>query len=98
MDEVRSRGTDLNSEIARDGRARSSRTASHVSADKPRYSTPGKNLRAVEAAAAELPGLSGDARRKQQDRVNELVAIANRQNEAFRKANLDIGGSWYIHG
>ena len=28
--------------------------------------------------AAELPGLSGDARRKQQDRVNELVAIANR--------------------
>ena len=51
-------GRDLNLEIERDGRARSARTASHVSAEKPRYSTPGKNLRAAEAAAAELPGLS----------------------------------------
>ena len=78
MDEVRTRGRDLNAEIARDGRAKSGRTASYVSADKPRYSTPAKNLRAAEAAAAELPGLSGEARRKQQDRVNELVVTANR--------------------
>ena len=97
IDEVRARGRDLNAEIARDGRAKSSRTASHVSADRPKYSTPGKNLRAAEAAAAELPNLSGDARSRQQDRVNELVAIANRQNEAFRNANPDIGGSRYIH-
>ena len=97
INEVRARGRDLNAEIDRDGRARSARTASHMSAEKPRYSTPGKNLRAAEAAAAELPGLSGDARLKQQDRVNELVAIANRQNEAFHKANPDAGGSRYIH-
>ena len=97
MDEVRTRGRDLNAEIARDGRPISSRTASHVSADKPKYSTPGKNLRAAEVAAAELPSLSGDARHRQQDRVNELVAITNRQNEAFRKANPDAGGSRYIH-
>ena len=58
INEVRARGRDLNLEIERDGRARSARTASHVSAEKPRYSTPGKNLRAAEAAAAELPGLS----------------------------------------
>ena len=64
IEEVRARGRDLNAEIDRDGRARSARTASHVSAEKPRYSTPGKNLRAAEAAAAELPGLSGDARRR----------------------------------
>ena len=44
MDEVHTRGRDLNAEIARDGRARSGRTVSHVLADKPRYSTPGKNL------------------------------------------------------
>ena len=79
---MRARGRDLNAEIDRDGRSGSARTASHMSAEKPRYSTPGKNLRAAEAAAAELPGLSGDARSRQQDRVNELVAIANRQNEA----------------
>ena len=64
MHEVRNRGRDLNAEIGRDGRSKSSRTVSHVSADKPRYSTPGKNLRATEAAAAELSCLSGEARRK----------------------------------
>ena len=66
MDEVRIRGRDLNAEIARDGRAKSGRTASNTSAGRPRYNTPAKNLRAAEAAAAELPGLSGEALRKQQ--------------------------------
>ena len=97
IDEVRIRGRDLNAEIARDGRSKSSRIASHVSADKPKYSTPGKNLRATEAAAAELSCLSGEAHRKQQDRVNELVSIANHQNEAYFKANPGAGGSRFIH-
>ena len=53
-----------------------------MSADKPKYSTHVKNLRAAEAAVAELSSLSDEARRRQQDRVNELVFVANRQNEA----------------
>ena len=68
-----------------------------MSADKPKYSTPAKNLRAAEAAATELPGLPGEVRRKQHDRVNELVVTANRQNEAYFKANPDLAGSRYIH-
>ena len=79
------------------GRSRSGRTASHMSADKPKYSTPAKNLRAAEAAVAELSSLSGEARRKQQDRVNELIFVASRQNEAYHKANPGAGGSRVIH-
>ena len=86
IDDVRARGKNLNAELARDGKSRSSRTASHISADRPKYSTPAKNLRAAEAAVAELSSLSGEARRKQQDRINELVYVANRQNEAYLKA------------
>ena len=37
--------------------------------------------------------LTGDAWRKQAERVNELVEVCNRQNEAYRKANSDAGGS-----
>ena len=37
--------------------------------------------------------LTGDAWRKQAERVNELVEVCNRQNEAYRKANPDVGGS-----
>ena len=59
--------------------------------------SPAKNLRAAEAAFAELSSLSGEARRRQQDRVNELVIIANRQNEAYFKANPGAGGSRYVH-
>ena len=58
---VHARGRDLNAEIARDGRDRSGRTASNMSAARPRYSTPVKNLRAAEAAAAELPGSKANA-------------------------------------
>jgi hypothetical protein len=67
--------------MGRDGRSKSVVSASFVSADKPKYNTPAKNLRAAQAAAAELPSLSGEALRKQQARVNELLDIANRQNE-----------------
>jgi hypothetical protein len=74
--EVRNRGRNLNAEMGRDGRSKSVVSASIVSADKPKYNTPAKNLRAAQAATAELPSLSGEALRKQQARVNELLDIA----------------------
>ena len=40
---------------------------------------------------AELAGLSGEALRKQQERVNELLVEANRQNQAFKKKNPGAG-------
>ena len=83
--EVRRRGKGLNAEIDRDGRATSNVTPSVMSAARPNYSSPAKTLRAAEAARAELSGLTGEARRKQQDRVNELVEVATRQNEAVRR-------------
>ena len=64
---------------------------------KPMYSSPAKTLRAAEAARAELSGLSGEALRMQQDRVNELVAVATRQNEAYRKAHTVAGRSDVVH-
>ena len=64
-----------------------------MSAERPKYSSPVKNLRAARAAAAELSSLSGDALRRQQARVNELLSAANEQNEAYRKANPGAGGS-----
>ena len=62
LKEVRDRGRRLNAEIEKDGRT--SRTSSVLSAEKPRYSTPAKTLRAAEAALAELPHLSGEALKK----------------------------------
>ena len=55
--EIRQRGKNLNAEISRDGRARSSAATSHMSAERPKYSSHVKNLRAARAAAAELSGL-----------------------------------------
>jgi hypothetical protein len=50
--DVRSRVRDLNAEIDRDNRSRTHSTASHVSArNKPKYSSPVKNLRAAAAVA-----------------------------------------------
>ncbi|MEI4920738.1 hypothetical protein Q8G81_34855, partial [Klebsiella pneumoniae] len=53
----------------------------------PKYSTLAKNLRAADVAASELEGLTGEARQRQKDRVNELVGIANTQNEELLRAN-----------
>ena len=83
-------------ELAKDANARTSRTVSVVSAGRPKYSSPGKNLRAADAAAAELPNLTGEARARQQDRVNELVRTAARQNDAFRKANPGVATSQVV--
>ena len=41
------------------------------------YETPTMNMRAAEAAAAELSGLEGEERERQQQRVNELLRAAN---------------------
>ena len=62
-----------------------------MTAEKPKYSSPAKTLRAADAARLELSGLTGEARRRQQDRVNELVAEAKAQNEAFQRANPGAG-------
>ena len=48
------------------------------------YDTPAKNLRAANAAAAELSNLSGDEWRRQQMRVNEFVKVANEQQERYK--------------
>ena len=80
IDAVRQRGKGLGAEIDRDGRSASSRTASHVSAAKPQYSSPAKTLRAAEIARQELSSMTGEARQRQQDRVNELVNLADRKS------------------
>ena len=95
--EVRRRGRCLNAEIDRDARSSSSKVPSHMTAKKPRYISPTKTLRAADAARAELSGLSGEARRNQQDRVNELVAEARQQNESFKRANLAASGSQVVN-
>ena len=68
-----------------------------MTAEKLKYSSPAKTLRAADAARLELSGLTGEARRKQQDRVNELIAEAKAQNEAFQKANPEAGGSQIVN-
>ena len=72
--------------------------ADSVDLGLPRYSTPAKNLRAANAAALELEGLTGEARQKQQERVNELVRIANQQNEEMLRADpARPGASRMVH-
>ena len=77
--ELRDRGKDLNGELERAAVSSTSKSVSHKSGTgKPVYSSPAKNLRAAAAAKAELSHLTGDAWRKQAERVNELVEICNR--------------------
>lgn len=76
IDAVRQRGKGLGAEIDRDGRSATSRTASHVSAVKPQYSSPAKTLKAAEIARQELSSMTREAKQRQQDRVNELVSLA----------------------
>lgn len=97
IDDMRNQGRNLNAEVDRDGRSRSSVSATLMSANRPKYSSPAKNLRAAQAAVAELPSFSGEALRKQQARVHELLDVANRQNTEFKKANLGAGASQVIH-
>jgi hypothetical protein len=64
--------------------------------NKPKYSTPVKNLRAAVAVAKELSSLSGEALCQQQARFNELLSEANMQQVAYKKANPDAGASQYV--
>ena len=92
--ELRDRGKDLNVEMDKAAESSTVKSVSRKSGTgKPVYSSPDKNLRVAAAAKAELSHLTGDAWRKQAERVNELVEICNRQNEAYRRANPDAGGS-----
>jgi hypothetical protein len=60
VDEVRARGRDLNAELEKDNRTKANSAVSNVSArNKPKYSSPAKNLRAAAAVAKELHVLSG---------------------------------------
>ena len=68
-----------------------------MSAGKPQYSSPAKALRAAEIARQELSGMTGEARQRQQNRVNELVTVAQRQNESFKRANTVVGRSQIVH-
>ena len=88
--------------LARSDRTERSRSRSHasdsyVSAGRPKYSSPVKNLRAAKAAAAELSSLTGEALRKQQGRVQELLDIANKQNIEIKKKNPEAGASGVVH-
>jgi hypothetical protein len=97
IDEVRTRGRDLNTELDKDTRTRAPSATSTVPArPKPIYSSPVKNLRAAAEVAKELPSLSGEALREQQARLNHLSSEASKQQEAFKRANPGVGASQYI--
>jgi hypothetical protein len=76
IEEVRTRGRDLNTELGKDARAKSHSATSNV--PKVIYSSPGKNLRATAEVAKDLSNLSGKALREQQARLNHLLSEANK--------------------
>jgi hypothetical protein len=63
IEEVRTRGRDPNTELGKDGRARTHSATSTV--PKVIYSSPVKNLREAAEVAKELSSLSGEALREQ---------------------------------
>jgi hypothetical protein len=97
IEEVRTRGRDLNTELDKDSRARAhSATSTVPGRPKVVYSSPVKNLRAAAEVAKELSNLSGEALREQQARLNQLLSEASKQQEAFKKVNPSAGASKYI--
>jgi hypothetical protein len=94
IEEVRTRGRDLNNELGKDSRAKTYSATSTL--PKVIYSSPVKNLRAAAEVAMELSSLSGEALREQQARLNQLLSEASKQQEAFKKANPGAGASQYI--
>jgi hypothetical protein len=94
IEEVRTRGRDLNNELGKDSRAKTHGATSTL--PKVIYSSPVKNLRAAAEVAKELSSLSGEALREQQARLNQLLSEASKQQEAFKKANPGAGASQYI--
>jgi hypothetical protein len=94
IEEVRTRGRDLNAEIGKDARTKSHTATSTV--PKVVYSSPVKNLRAAAEVAKDLSILSGEALHEQQARLNHLLSKATKQQEAFKKANPGAGASQYV--
>jgi hypothetical protein len=71
IEEVRTRGRDMNTELDKDSRARAhSATSTMPTCPKVVYSSPVKNLRAAAEVAKELSNLSGEALCEQQARLN----------------------------
>jgi hypothetical protein len=77
IEEVRTRGRDLNNELGKDGRARTHSATSTV--PKMIYSSPVKNLRAAAKVAKDMSSLSSEALREQQARFNQLLSEASKQ-------------------
>jgi hypothetical protein len=94
IEEVRTRGRDLNTELGKD--ARDNIHSSTSTLPKVIYSSLVKNFRAAVEVAKHLSSLSGEALRKQQARLNQLLSEATKQQEAFKKANPGAGASQYI--
>jgi hypothetical protein len=82
IEEVRTRGRDLNTELGKDARDKSHTATSTL--PKVIYSLPVKNLRATAEVAKDLSCLSGEALREQQARLNQLLSEATKQQEAFK--------------
>jgi hypothetical protein len=76
IEEVRTRGRDLNTELGKDARAKSHTATSTL--PKVIYSSPVKNLRAAAEVAKDLSCLSGEALREQQARLNQLLSKATK--------------------
>jgi hypothetical protein len=91
VEEVRTRGRNLNAELGKDARDKSHTATSTV--PKIVYSSPVKNLRAAAEVAKDLSCLSGEALHEQQARLNQLLSEATKQQEAFKKANPGAGAS-----
>jgi hypothetical protein len=94
IEEVITRGRDLNTELGKDARAKCHSATSTV--PKLIYSSPVKNLRAAAEVAKDLSSLSGEPLREQQAWLNHLLSEATKQQEAFKKANPGAGASQYI--
>jgi hypothetical protein len=91
IEEVRTRGRDLNTELEKGARAKSHSATSTL--PKMIYSSPVKNLSAAAEVAKDLSCLSGEALREQQAQLNQLLSEATKQQEAFKKANPGAGAS-----
>src|SRR3954451_5906980 len=92
----REKGKNLSKEFARvaeSGTKETSISGSYTSSLAPKYDTPAKNMRAALAAAEELPNLTGDALLKQQTRVTQLLATANRQDQKMMRKTGVAGAS-----
>jgi hypothetical protein len=76
IEEVRTRGRNLNTELGKDARAKSHTTTSTV--PKVVYSSPVKNLRAAAEVAKDLSNLSVEALHEQQARLNHLLSEATK--------------------